>query len=184
MNEAAEKGTLSSAEPENRVISFPPASDPDVVYYRYSDMVFRLAMARCRKRSDAEDVLQEVFVRYMRSHPQFESAEHQRAWLIKTTVNCSNSLLTSPWRKRTVMLTGAEASDEGLSNSDTAGDVYSAVMKLPKLQRTVIHLFYYEGYKISEIASLIDSNENTVKSWLRRAKNRLEKELKGDYFDV
>ena len=172
------------AEPR-KVIPLPPVSGAEQVYYRYSDMVYRLALARCRKKSDAEDVMQEVFVRYIRSAPSFETAEHQRAWLIRATINCSNTLLAGSWRKLVSELDEQRASDgSGSDTIDTAGDVYAAVMRLPKSQRTAIHLYYYEGYRINEIAELTGSNENTVKSWLRRAKERLEKDLKGDYFDV
>ena len=185
MLKAAEIQTETCGQKPVKVIPLPPVVRPEDVYYRYSDMVYRLALARCRTKSDAEDVMQDVFVRYIRSGATFESAEHQRAWLIRTTINCSNSLLGGSWRKLTAELDeqrAAAGSAEDLS--DTAGDVYAAVMRLPKNQRTAIHLYYYEGYKISEIAALTGANDNTVKSWLRRAKERLEKDLKGDYFDV
>lgn len=168
---------------QGKVIPLPPISDPEDVYYRYGDMVYRLALARCRKKSDAEDVLQEVFVRYIRYDPSFASAEHQKAWLVKATINCSNTWLRSLGKYSAAELNENIASGE-LANSDTAGDVYAAVMRLPKNMRTAVHLYYYEGYRISEIAELTDSNDNTVKSWLRRAKEKLEKDLKGDYFDV
>ena len=166
-----------------KVIPLPPIADPESVYYRYADMVYRLALARCRKKSDAEDVMQEVFMRYVKYRPEFASEEHQKAWLVKATINCSNTWLKSLSRYNASELDENTSSLDDRLN-DTAGDVYAAVMRLPKNLRTAIHLYYYEGYKISEIASVTDTNENTVKSWLRRAKERLEKELKGDYFDV
>ena len=181
---AVDTKASGSDRKECSVLPMPPARSPEEAYYRYADMVFRLAMARCRSRSDAEDVLQEVFVRYMRSAPEFETSEHQRAWLIKTTINRSNSWLSSAWKKHTAELNEDVASSGETGDMDTASDVYNAVMNLPKAQRTAVHLYYYEGYRVSEIAELTDSNESTVKSWLRRARVRLEKELKGDYFDV
>lgn len=171
--------------PTGKVVPLPPARSAEEAYYRYSAMVFRLALARCRSRTDAEDVMQEVFLRYMRAEPKLQSSEHQRAWLIRAAINCSNSRLSSAWRKHTVQLKEEIASTvDTIGDGDTASDVYAAVMRLPKQQRTAVHLFYYEGYKIGEIASLTDSTESTVKSRLRRARARLEKELKGDYFDV
>jgi len=172
--------------PHGSVVPMPPVSGAEQVYLRYSAMVYRLALARCRSKHDAEDVMQEVFLRYVRANPAFESAEHQRAWLIRATLNCSNSRLMSAWRRNV-----AELSEEVLNSvpakeasSDTASDVYAAVLRLPQNLRTAIHLYYYEGYKVGEIAALTDTAENTVKSWLRRARGRLEKDLKGDYFDV
>ncbi len=170
----------SSGNAKAKVVKLPPLDDPTEVFYRYSDMVFRLAYARCRNRTDAEDVMQEVFVRYVKANPSFETAEHQRAWLIRTTVNRTNSMLTSAWRRNR-----AELSEDIAAVPETSyTGVYVAVMKLPKAQRTAIHLFYYEGYRVREIASLMGANPSTVKSWLHRARTKLEDELKGDYFDV
>ena len=162
-----------------KIIPLPPLLNTEEVYYRYSDMVYRLALARCKSRPDAEDILQDVFMRYVRRNPTFDSSEHQRAWMIRTTINCSNSFLSSTWRKNTTELT-----DDIPETMQEESDVYAAVLRLPKQQRTAIHLFYYEGYHIDEIAALMESNQSTVKSWLRRARERLEKDLKGDYFDV
>lgn len=171
-------------KPHGSVVPMPPVTKPEDVYYRYSDMVYRLALARCRNKSDAEDVMQDVFVRYVRANPTFESAEHQRAWLIKTAVNCSNSRLKSAWRCRTSAFTDELLNGSVNPPSDAACDVYAAVLRLPIDQRTAVHLFYYEGYKVSEIASLTGTTESTVKSRLRRARIKLEDELKGEYFDV
>ena len=171
-------------EERGNVIQMPPILKAEDVYYRYSDMVYRLALARCRSVSDAEDVLQDVFTRYVRSDPSFDSAAHQKAWLIRATINCTNSLLTSAWRRHTTPLDELTAGAEAVGSDDEAVEVYAAVLRLPKNLRTVIHLYYYEGYRVNEIAELTNSNTNTVKSWLRRARERLEKDLKGDLFDV
>ena len=71
----------------------------DKVIEKYKDMVYRIAFSYCRNRSDADDVFQEVFLRYFRKAPVFKNAEHEKAWLIRVTVNCSKSVLMSPWRK-------------------------------------------------------------------------------------
>ena len=68
---------------------------------RYSDMVYRLAFARTGNTADAEDVYQEVFLRYLRSDPQFTSEEHRKAWLLRVTINCAKKLHAAPWRRRT-----------------------------------------------------------------------------------
>ena len=173
----------NEAEARGCVIPLPPFADPEDVYRRYSGMVFRLALARCRSRADAEDVMQEVFLRYVRRAPQLDSAEHQRAWLIKATINCTNTLLSSAWNRHTDLY------DELTQLAPTfpdenAADIYAAVLRLPKKQRTAVHLYYYEGYGVKEIASLTGAGESGVKSLLYRAREKLEKDLKGDYFDV
>ena len=145
------------------------------VLSQYADMVYRLAFARTKSRYDADDILQEVFLRYIRSAPVFEEEEHRRAWLIRTTINCSKSLLASPWFQKTVPLEDTLAAE-----LEETGEVYDAVMRLPPSYRLVIHLYYYEGYSVAEIGGLLGCKESTVKTRLHRARNRLRETLKGE----
>ena len=80
----------------------PPILDADELFHTYADMVYRLAFLRLRSSADAEDILQEVFVRCLRNGKAFHDAEHQKAWLIRVTVNCTKTLATSAWRRHTV----------------------------------------------------------------------------------
>ena len=124
---------------------------------QYSDMVFRLALSRTRNKENAEDVYQEVFYRLARKKPKFESEEHKKAWLIKVTVNCSKNF----WNKNKNL---EELKEEIQFETPERGIVYYAVMELPIKYRTIIYLFYYEKYKISEISKLLNMKEGTVKS--------------------
>ena len=142
---------------------------------RYGDMIFRLAVTRVRNRSDAEDICQEVFLRWYTQKVPFESEEHEKAWLIRVTLNCTNTLLTSSWFKRTVPLPETLGIKE---RSESA--VWSAVMSLSKADRTLIHLYYYEEYSTAEIAELTQTTEGTVRSRLSRARKRLKEILKGE----
>ena len=145
------------------------------MYRAYRDTVFRLAVARLGSGPAAEDALQEVFVRYVKSAPVFLDEEHRKAWLIRTTVNYCRSLKRSAVEKRTVPLTG----DVAVKMKERS-EVYYAVLKLPAESRTVIHLFYYEEYPVKEIAELLGVNEATVKSRLRRARQKLKTLLEQD----
>lgn len=145
----------------------------------YSDMVYKLALARTKNQANAEDVFQEVFLRYMKSSAKIHSEEHRKAWLIRATINCSNSILGSAWFKKTVPL------DETLTfSTPEKSDVYYAVLELPVKYRTVIHLFYYENMPVAEISKAIHVNESTIKSQLSRARNLLKTTLKGECDDV
>ena len=145
----------------------------------YFDTVYRLALARTRSKDLAEDVSQEVFLRFFKTHKNFESEEHIKAWLIKVTINCSKSVFASTWFKKTVPLS------EELTFTDThAGDVYMTVSKLPQKYRTVIHLFYYEDMPIKQIAQVLKVSENTVKSQLHRAREMLKSMLGEDYNEL
>ncbi len=157
----------------------PVNNDLDALFQTYGDMVYRLALVRTRSTADAEDVVQEVFLRCLRSNPSFQNAEHQKAWLIKVTVNCSKSLLGSAFRRHSV----PEDAMGELVSEDEAPDstVYDAVMKLPEKYRTAIHLYYYEEYSVKEIAAVMRTTESTVKSWLHRARGLLKEELGGEF---
>lgn len=149
------------------------------LFNTYADMIYRLAFVRTKSHSDSDDIVQEVFLRMLRSSSIFEDAEHQKAWLIRTAINCTNTLLTSSWRKNRDQ---QQEDGQYIADLETKTEVYSAVLKLPLKQRTAIHLFYYQGYKITEIAEIMRTKENTVKSWLSRARQALKDELKDTEF--
>lgn len=141
---------------------------------RYFDTVYRLALSRTKDKSHAEDVTQDVFLRYIKTDKEFESEEHIKAWLIRVTINCSNSLFTSSWYKNSAPLT-----EDIKFETQEKSDVYYAVMELPSKYRTVIHLFYYEDMSVSDIANVMNTKESTVKSQLHRGREMLKKTLKG-----
>ena len=157
----------------------PVNNDLDALFVTYGDMVYRLALVRTRSAADAEDVVQEVFLRCLKNNPTFESAEHQKAWLIKVTLNCSKSIRGSAFRRHSVP---EDAAGELAANAEEPDStVYDAVMRLPEKYRTAIHLYYYESYSVKEIASVMRTTESTVKSWLHRARGMLKDALGGDY---
>ena len=138
---------------------------------RYAGLVYRLAFARTRRRDAADDIFQEVFLRYVAKGPDFESEEHARAWFCRVTVNCANSYWRNPFRRRTQPLedTGeltAPPPEEG-SELDACLDRLS-----PEL-RVVVHLYYYEGYSTPEIAGLLGKKESAVRMRLMRVRRQL-----------
>ena len=145
---------------------------PEAVIRRYSDMVYRLAFARTGNRSDAEDLYQEVFLRYLTRAPAFTSEDHRKAWLLRVAVNCANRFHAAPWRKRT------EPLSEALSVPAPEGeDLWEELRRLPEKDRTVLHLYYYEDMTTEEIAKMLDRNPATVRSQLLRARAKLKKLL-------
>ena len=143
------------------------------VVERWGDMVYRLALARTANVPDAEDVFQEVFLRFFRHEDRFANDEHRKAWLIRCTVNRCKSLLASPWRKRTVPLETAEE----VGVEDDYREVYAAVLSLPAKYRSVIHLYYFEGLSVAEMAQTLNVPEGTVKSQLSRGRALLREIL-------
>lgn len=148
---------------------------------RYAATVFSAAYAMVKNREDAEDIAQDVFVSYMRAKPVFESAEHEKAWLLRVTINRCKSFFRSAWQRRT---TGLEADfpDTPFTSDELA--VMDAVNRLPEKYRQVIYLYYIEGYATGEIASLLDLPQSTVLSQLARARKMLKTALKGEFDDV
>ena len=141
---------------------------------RYADMVWRLALARTGNRADAEDVFQEVFLRHLRHGHKLTSPEHEKAWLIRCTIHRSASLLGAAHRRRDLPL--EEAAALGVEDRDRS--VYAAVLALPQKYRTAIHLHYYEGLTVAEIAQATGARQGTVKSWLSRGRDLLADALK------
>ncbi len=156
----------------------------------YMPMVYRIAFSRLGSAHDAEDITQDVFLKYYRADVTYNNEEHRKAWLIRCAINCIKNLVTSAWFRH-------RASDEGLENmesmeeagvipgSDSEIDrieqknaVMSAVMKLPEKYRTVIHLFYFEDMSVTQISKATGIREATVKSQLSRARDMLKPMLK------
>ncbi len=140
----------------------------------YSDMVYRLALTRTKSKENSEDVYQEVFLRLAKKLPNFESKEHEKAWLIRVTINCSKNLLNSKFLKNR-----ADIKEEITFETQERHDIYYAVQELPLKYRTIIYLYYYENYKINEISKILKVNENTIKTRLSRAREQLKQKIEG-----
>lgn len=148
----------------------------DYLLEKYSDMIYRLALTRTKSKEDAEDIFQEVFYRVSKKVPKFESQNHEKAWLIRVTINLSKNLFASAWTRHTVPL-----EEEIKFEEEKEQEVYFEVLTLSEKYRTVIHLFYYEGLSIQEIASVLQTNTNTIKTRLSRAKEKLKSKLEGGF---
>ena len=143
---------------------------------RYGDTVFRLAYSYLKNRADAEDVMQEDFVRLLRARPEFRDEEHAKAWLLRVGARCAADVLRAPWRRREGPL------DDGLPAPEPPGEggVVEAVLALPAKYRTAVHLYYYEELSVAEIAAVLGKSEGAVKSRLFRARALLRRYLKED----
>lgn len=151
------------------------------VVQTYKDRLFAIAFNICLNPSDAEDVLQDTFMKYYSSDKEFENESHIKAWLIRVTINRARDLSSSFWRKNKVAW--EEYMDTLVFEEPEDGRLFEAVMRLPEKYRTVIHLFYYEGYSVKEIAEILKRPENTVKSHLGRGRKFLKNMLKEEWDD-
>lgn len=149
--------------------------EPAELARAYAPAIYRLAYARTGSRADAEDIMQEVFVRLLRARPDFADREHARAWLLRVAANCANDWFRAPWRRREGPLTDSLPAPE---HED--GGVVEAVLALPAKYRTTVHLYYYEELSVAEIAKITGKSESAVKSRLFRARAMLREALKED----
>lgn len=151
------------------------------VILRNSEMVYRLAYSLVRTRADADDIYQEVFLRYMQKEPIFESAEHEKAWFLRVTINCSKNFWKSPWLQRRVAMdmedideTGAKNTEWVYGEGEETSILIDIVKQLPRKYRVVIHLFYYEELSVEEIAKITKAKASTVRTRLTRARRQLK----------
>lgn len=143
----------------------------------YGNPVLRLAYSYLHNMQDAEDILQETLIRYLQSVPVFENSEHEKAWLLRVAVNLSKNRIDYNRLRETDEL------DEKLQQEEREdlAFVWEAVRELPEHYREVIHLYYYEGYSTKEIAKILQSRESTVRSNLKRGREKLKAVLKEAY---
>ena len=145
---------------------------------KYSDMVYRIAITRCQNIENAEDVFQDVFIKFSEKKPIFQNEEHEKAWFIRVTINASKNISRTAWNRKVVTL------DENIDfEKKEEKEVFSVVSELPTNYKTVIYLLYYEGYKVKEIAEIMQKREGTIKTWLFRARELLKQKLEGGFED-
>ena len=142
---------------------------------KYFNTVYRLALNQMKDKELAEDVTQDVFIKYINLEKDFESEEHVKAWLIRVTINMCKNIFNAAWFKKSAPL----EEDIAYEEKEDMSHVYEAVQGLPKKYKAVIHLFYYEDMSITSIASCLGEKESTIKSQLHRAREILKKTLKG-----
>lgn len=146
------------------------------LYQRHHRMIYRIAYMRLGSTADAEDAVQNVFLRYLRHPKVFESEKHEKAYFIRAARNESVNMLLSPWRsRRTDFDDLPEQGEEDPYPDDT---VQRALRALPATQREVLYLFYYEEYTTREIAALLGQNESTIRTRLQTARKKLKPILK------
>ena len=146
---------------------------------RYADMVRRICMLYLKNTSDTEDIFQEVFLKYALYSKSFTGHEHEKAWVIRVTINQCKDLLKSFFRSKTVSV--EELLEAPHESGNQNQEVLRAVLTLPQKYKEVVYLHYYEGYTAVEIGQLLKKKTNTVYTLLARAKALLRESLSDEY---
>lgn len=143
---------------------------------KYLDSIYRVAVNGCQNYADAEDVVQNTFVKLWERKEAFDDEDYARKWLIKVAVNECHSLWRSGWKRRISYL--EELDVEPVFSTPEKSNLYDALQSLPPKYRQIVYLFYYEGYSVKEIATMMKLSETAVKSRLLRARKQLKSYLK------
>lgn len=151
--------------------------DFDNIYDKYSNRLYAAAFNICRQQQDAEDAVQEAFIRLHHKGKDFESEEHIRAWLLRVTINAAKSTKRLFWNR--MRSSYEEYMDSLVFEEESDKSLMDEVLELPEKYRIVIHLFYFEEYKVKEIADILKVSENTVKTRLLNGRKILKDKLEG-----
>lgn len=141
------------------------------VYDRQSRTIYHLAMTYLKNTADAEDVVQNVFVNYIKNKPEFKSLEHEKAWFIVATKNHCKNLLKNFWKSKVDM---GEIPEKNYEETEEGSFVLDKIMELPVKYREVLYLYYYEEYSIREISELLSRKESTIQTQLAAARQKLK----------
>lgn len=149
----------------------------EMILRRYGNSILRYAYMYLHNMSDAEEILQDTLVQFLKTAPEFESDDHEKAWLLRVAGNLSKNRIEYNRRRET-----DELNDELIAEErEDLSFVWEAVKQLPEKYREVIHLFYHEGYQTTQIAKILGRNDSTIRSDLKRGRAKLKEVLKGEY---
>lgn len=144
---------------------------------KYSDIILRLALTYLKNISDAQDVCQNVFIKIFGKSKTFVDSEHEKAWIIRVTINECKDVMRSQWKKRFLPIDEIVLPIKDNENRK----VVSLVLELPVKYRSVIYLYYFENYSTTEIAKLLHRNNSTVRTQLKRARGLLKTKMIGGF---
>ncbi len=148
------------------------------IYSRHVKTIYRVCFAYMKNSADTEDAVQDTFVKMLRSGAVFESEEHEKAWLIRTASNVCKDILKAWWRRRENLEDYEQLRGSGDIGVD---DTLTVVMALPDKYKTVVYLYYYEGYTSVEIAEILHKPQSTIRNYLCEARNVLREQLGSDF---
>ena len=144
----------------------------------HENALYRAALAILGDAQEAQDAVQDAFLRYLEKAPDFASPEHEKAWLLRVAINESRDLLRDAFRSRSAPWEEV-LSQQGQPVEEEYRELLRAVLSLPPKYRDAVYLYYYEGYRAAEIGKLLGKNVNTVYTLLERSRKLLRDQLEG-----
>jgi len=148
------------------------------IYNRHVQTAYKICYIYMKNQYDAEDMVQKTFIRLMKDKTQFQSEEHEKAWLIKTASNLCKDYFRSWWSKTV----GIDEATELVDNkSRVFDDTLEKVIGLPSKYKSTVYMYYYEGYSTVEIAKILSKTESTIRGYLHTGRKLLRIEMEGDF---
>lgn len=147
----------------------------DIKYNLYKDMIFNITLNYTHNQDDSEDILQDVFMKYLNSSEEFKTLENEKYWLIRVTINTSISFIKSKWKSGVILDNEYINSVKAEDNSDMLR-MRQIIFSLKDKYKEVIILYYYQNYNTKEIAEILKISQNSVKKRLERARDLIKKE--------
>lgn len=145
------------------------------IYNRNVDTIYRVCFLYMKNKSDTEDMVQTTFIKLIKSNKKFESSEHEKAWLIRTASNnCKNNV--SHWFRKNINIDYINEVSEDIKDDTTI----SLILSLPDKYKSIIYMYYYEGFSTKEISNILDMKESTVRSNLSRGRLLLKDIIRRD----
>ncbi|GAA3413191.1 RNA polymerase sigma factor [Paenibacillus hodogayensis] len=149
------------------------------LYQRHADLIYRLSYIYLKNPVDAEDAVQSVFLKLIKSQMVFNDHEHEKAWLTVTARNYCKDVLKNWWKIRRVAL-DALPEVPSWTGDEPSGKVFARLLSLPTKYKTVLYLYYFEEYSVKEISGLLGHKESTIQTQLSRGRKRLKVDLGGN----
>lgn len=152
------------------------------MYQRNVNRVYKLCYIYLKNIADTEDAVQSIFLKLLQSNIYFNDYEHEKAWFIITTKNYCKDILKSWWKRQRVHFESLP--DIASKVEDKQGiEIISKLLALPEKYRVILHLYYLEDYSVKEIATLLERNESTIRSQLKRGREKLKIDMGGRDFE-
>ena len=154
-------------------------SDKEItdIYERHVNMVYRVCFSFMKNTADTEDRVQDTFIQLISSDMDFQSEEHEKAWLIVTASNLCKNHLRHWWQKRFNI---DDYENVATTQPFEIDETLAVVMALPDKYKLTLYLYYYEGYTSTEIARLMEKPQSTIRNYLHRGRNILREKLGGE----
>jgi len=147
------------------------------LYERNVKRIYQICYMHMQNMADAEDAVQTVFLKYIRSKKEFTDWEHEKAWFIVTAQNYCRDVFRLSWRRARTVSMDVVAELAAEDGKEEHAALMDALLRLPSKYKDILHLYYFEGYAVKEISAMLKRNESTIRSQLRKGRERLKLDL-------